>query len=102
MFCALTPFQLSLYQYFLTSPEGKATLRGKGAQPLKAINLLRQIVNHPALVNLPEALPGSESLWPEDYDHKSLSSRGVFNPAYGGKMLVLYRFVLLFLAFSLY
>jgi DNA repair and recombination RAD54-like protein len=40
VFCNLAPFQLDLYNHFITSPDIKALLRGKGSQPLKAIGLL--------------------------------------------------------------
>lgn len=39
VFCRLAPFQLALYNYFITSPEIQALLRGKGSQPLKAIGI---------------------------------------------------------------
>ncbi|RNJ53792.1 DNA-dependent ATPase protein rad54 [Verticillium nonalfalfae] len=93
VFCNLAPFQLDLYNYFLTSPDIQALLRGKGSQPLKAINILKKLCNHPDLLNLNDDLPGSENCWPDDYVPKD--ARGHRNrevkPWYSGKMQVLDR-----------
>ncbi len=92
VFCNLAPFQLDLYNYFITSPEIKALLRGKGSQPLKAIGMLKKLCNHPDLLNLPDDLPGCESLWPEDYVTKEARGRDRdIKPWYSGKMQVLDR-----------
>lgn len=92
VFCNLAPFQLDLYNYFITSPDIQALLRGKGSQPLKAIGMLKKLCNHPDLLNLGEDLPGSEQYWPEDYVPKDARGRDRdVKPWYSGKMQVLDR-----------
>ncbi|RKF76930.1 DNA repair protein rhp54 [Golovinomyces cichoracearum] len=92
VFCRLSPFQLNLYNLFITSPQIQALLRGKGSQPLKAIGMLKKLCNHPDLLKLPEDLPGSENLWPEDYVPKEARGRDRdVRPHYSGKMQVLDR-----------
>lgn len=92
VFCTLSPFQLALYRLFITSPEIQKLLRGVGSQPLKAINILQKLCNHPDLLNLPEDLPGCEKILPEGYQMKGQggTSRTV-NCEYSGKFLVLER-----------
>lgn len=92
VFCHLAPFQLDLYNYFITSPDIKALLRGKGSQPLKAINILKKLCNHPDLLNLAEDLPGSEKCYPDDYVPREARGRDRDpKPWYSGKMQVLDR-----------
>ncbi|EPQ65528.1 DNA-dependent ATPase [Blumeria graminis f. sp. tritici 96224] len=92
VFCNLAPFQLDLYNLFITSPEIQALLRGKGSQPLKAIGMLKKLCNHPDLLKLPDDLPGSQNLWPEDYVPKDSRGRDrEFKAHYSGKMQVLDR-----------
>lgn len=98
VFCHLSEFQLSLYRLFITSPEIKALLRGTESQPLKAINILKKLCNHPDLLNLPEDLKGSESLLPPDYRAAKGGGGGRGsdrNPAirseWSGKFIVLER-----------
>ncbi|CAI4213329.1 unnamed protein product [Parascedosporium putredinis] len=92
VFCNLAPFQLGLYNYFITSPNIQALLRGKGSQPLKAINILKKLCNHPDLLNLADDLPGSEECFPEDYVPKESRGRDRdIKPWYSGKMQVLDR-----------
>ena len=67
MFCGLSDFQLELYRLFIRSPEIKALLRGANSQPLKAINILKKLCNHPELLDLPKDLHGSDSLIPEGF-----------------------------------
>ncbi|KAJ3555036.1 hypothetical protein NP233_g12298 [Leucocoprinus birnbaumii] len=100
VFCGLSDFQLSLYRLFITSPEIKALLRGTESQPLKAINLLKKLCNHPDLLNLPDDLKGSENLLPKDYAAAKGAGGGRGadrNPPvrseWGGKFLVLERFL---------
>ncbi|XP_006458054.1 hypothetical protein AGABI2DRAFT_183150 [Agaricus bisporus var. bisporus H97] len=99
VFCHLSDFQLSLYRLFITSPDIKALLRGTESQPLKAINLLKKLCNHPDLLDLPSELKGSENLLPPDYTGtKGGGGRGGDrNPAvrseWGGKFIVLERFL---------
>ena len=98
VFCGLSEFQLALYRLFITSPEIKALLRGTNSQPLKAINILKKLCNHPELLDLPGDLYGSEKLLPEGYGGAGQSarekerSRGV-RCDWGGKFVVLERFV---------
>lgn len=92
VFCNLAPFQLDLYNYFLTSPDIQALLRGKGSQPLKAIGILKKLCNHPDLLDLVNDLPGSEEHYPDDYVPKEARGRDRdIKPWYSGKMQVLDR-----------
>jgi len=100
VFCGLSDFQLALYQLFITSPDIKALLRGKESQPLKAINVLKKLCNHPELLDLPSDLQGSESLIPAGFvgakerltggSGKGGSGPGV-NCEWSGKFVVLER-----------
>lgn len=92
VFCKLAPFQLDLYNYFISSPDIKALLRGKGSQPLKAIGMLKKLCNHPDLLNLPDDLPGCEKHFPEDYVPKGSRGRDIeIRSWYSGKFQVLDR-----------
>ncbi|KAK4244728.1 P-loop containing nucleoside triphosphate hydrolase protein [Corynascus novoguineensis] len=92
VFCNLAPFQLALYNYFITSPDIQALLRGKGSQPLKAIGILKKLCNHPDLLDLAADLPGCEQYWPEDYVPREARGRDRdIRPWYSGKMQVLDR-----------
>ncbi|CAO1616307.1 unnamed protein product [Sympodiomycopsis kandeliae] len=90
VFCKMAPFQLDLYRLFIRSPDIKRLLRGTGSQPLKAINILKKLCNHPDLLNLDEELPGSRDLWPEGYVPRD---RRDVHTEYSGKMMVLERFL---------
>ena len=103
VFCHLSDFQLSLYRLFITSPEIKALLRGVDSQPLKAINILKKLCNHPDLLNLAEDLKGSEKLLPPDYAVVKGGGRGsgrnpVIRSEWGGKFVVLERLVVFHLS----
>jgi DNA repair and recombination RAD54-like protein len=97
VFCGLSDFQLSLYRLFIQSPDIKALLRGVNSQPLKAINILKKLCNHPELLDLPNDLQGSENLIPEGFCGAGASARdrgrnqGV-RCDWGGKFVVLERF----------
>lgn len=92
VFCNMAPFQKSLYQHFLKSPDIKSLLKGKGSQPLKAIGMLKKLCNHPDLLNLPEDLPGCESVFPDDFVQKDARGRDRdVKPWYSGKFMVLDR-----------
>lgn len=96
VFCGLSDFQLSLYRLFISSPEIKALLRGAHSQPLKAINILKKLCNHPELLNLPEDLKGCEHLIPEGFagagaTSKQKSKNQTVRCDWGGKFLVLER-----------
>lgn len=96
VFCGLSEFQLALYRLFISSPEIKALLRGVNSQPLKAINILKKLCNHPELLDLPKDLHGSDDLIPEGFGGAGQSSRekgrqqGV-RCEWSGKFLVLER-----------
>ena len=98
VFCGLSDFQLALYRLFIQSPDIKALLRGANSQPLKAINILKKLCNHPELLDLPNDLQGSENLLPEGFCGAGSSARdrgrnqGV-RCDWGGKFVVLERFV---------
>jgi DNA repair and recombination RAD54-like protein len=97
VFCRLSDFQLSLYRHFITSPEIKALLRGQDSQPLKAINILKKLCNHPELLNLPDDLKGSESLIPEGFGGAGANARDkgrnqTVRCDWGGKFMVLDRY----------
>jgi DNA repair and recombination RAD54-like protein len=103
VFCNLSEFQLKLYRLFIVAPEIKALLRGTESQPLKAINILKKLCNHPELLNLPEDLKGSESLIPEGFCGPDQAASGrsrdrssaPVHCEWSGKFIVLERFVTL-------
>ena len=89
VFCRPSALQAKLYNLFVTSKDVQRLLRGKDSQPLKAIGLLRKLVNHPDLLNLPEDLPGSENVLPDDYMGKGRDR--TVDCSYSGKFVVLER-----------
>ncbi|KAG2020202.1 SNF2-family ATP dependent chromatin remodeling factor snf21 [Coprinopsis cinerea AmutBmut pab1-1] len=100
VFCGLSDFQLALYRLFITSPEIKALLRGTESQPLKAINILKKLCNHPELLDLPKDLKGSDHLIPEGFvgAGQQQQGRGAGRNVgvrcdWSGKFLVLERFL---------
>ncbi|TFY63289.1 hypothetical protein EVJ58_g3339 [Rhodofomes roseus] len=98
VFCGLSEFQLSLYRLFISSPEIQALLRGADSQPLKAINILKKLCNHPELLDLPKDLRGSEKLLPADFTGAGSSARSkgrdqTVHCQWGGKFVVLERFL---------
>ncbi|THU88409.1 DNA repair protein, SNF2 family [Dendrothele bispora CBS 962.96] len=96
VFCGLSQFQLSLYRLFISSPAIKALLRGTESQPLKAINILKKLCNHPELLDLPNDLKGSEHLVPEGFCGPNSTNKGrnqTIRCDWSGKFLVLERFL---------
>ncbi|CED82075.1 dna repair snf2 family [Phaffia rhodozyma] len=93
VFCSLAPLQLALYRHFIKSPDIRKLLRGTGSQPLKAIGILKKLCNHPDLLDLSKDLQGCEDLLPENYEKDKRASRGPIHSEYGGKFLVLERFL---------
>ncbi|KAH9001179.1 DNA repair protein SNF2 family [Lactarius akahatsu] len=100
VFCGLSDFQLSLYKLFISSPEIQALLRGVDSQPLKAINILKKLCNHPELLDLPNDLYGSERLIPEGFQGsgqqagaKSRDRNPSVHCEWSGKFMVLERFL---------
>ena len=105
VFCGLSDFQLALYRLFIHSPDIKALLRGANSQPLKAINILKKLCNHPELLDLPNDLQGSEKLIPDGFCGAGASTRdrgrnqGV-RCDWGGKFVVLERSVIFLISAS--
>ncbi|KAF6764069.1 SNF2 family domain-containing protein [Ephemerocybe angulata] len=99
VFCNLSEFQLQLYRLFIVAPEIKALLRGKESQPLKAINVLKKLCNHPELLNLPDDLKGCDNLIPEGFCGPNQQAQGRGNrnndvhTEWSGKFVVLERLV---------
>ncbi|KAH7105326.1 SNF2 family domain-containing protein [Auriculariales sp. MPI-PUGE-AT-0066] len=103
VFCQPSELQTSLYRLFISSPEIKKLLRGQGSQPLKAINILKKLCNHPELLDLPNDLHGSESLIPEGFVGATpdgatpytgrRQERRMLNCSWGGKFAILERFL---------
>lgn len=93
VFCDLSPFQKSLYNHFISSPEIKRLLRGTGSQPLKAIGLLRKLCTHPDLLDLPSDIEGCEDVLPEEFVPKDMRGRGEreVKTWWSGKLTVLER-----------
>ncbi|KAK4053250.1 DNA-dependent ATPase protein rad54 [Microbotryomycetes sp. JL221] len=92
VFCSLSPLQLELYKFFMQAPSTKAMLSGQGSQPLKAITILRKLVNHPDLLSFDDGdLPGAEQLFPEGYDPRD--KRRLIDASLSGKMALLDRFL---------
>jgi DNA repair and recombination RAD54-like protein len=58
---------------------------------LQAITMLKKLVNHPDLLNLPEEMRGSEDVLPPHY-HTQGRHR-IVSPEFSGKMMVLDRYV---------
>ncbi|KAI0797951.1 DNA repair protein, SNF2 family [Abortiporus biennis] len=98
VFCHLSDFQLELYRLFIKSPEIQALLRGTDSQPLKAINILKKLCNHPELLDLPNDLRGSDHLIPEGFSGAGATAREkgrniTVHTEWSGKFLVLERFL---------
>lgn len=95
VFVGLSPMQKKLYEHFITSPEIKKLLKGVGSQPLKAIDMLKKLCNHPDLLSLPEDLLGSENILPEDYvsSNEGGGRNREIQTWFSGKFSVLERFL---------
>ncbi len=96
VFCRPSNLQLELYRLFIKSPEIQALLRGTDSQPLKAINILKKLCNHPELLDLPSDLRGSDHLIPEGFSGAGSSARERgrntdVHCEWSGKFLVLER-----------
>lgn len=90
----MSKVQTALYRLFITSPEIQKLLRGTGSQPLKAINILQKLCNHPDLLNLPDDLPGCQDVLPDDYQMKGAGGSARYvDCSYSGKFMVLERYV---------
>ena len=81
-----------------TIPEIQALLRGKDSQPLKAINILKKLCNHPELLDLPGDLRGSDKLLPPDFNGAGASAKNrgrdqTVHCEWSGKFVVLERCV---------
>ncbi|SCZ98563.1 BZ3500_MvSof-1268-A1-R1_Chr3-1g05466 [Microbotryum saponariae] len=94
VFCALSPFQLALYQRFMHAPETKKLLRGQGSQPLKAITILRKLCNHPDLLDFDEDVPNVDDLFPPGYNPREKRPRyKILETELSGKLAVVDRFL---------
>ncbi|KAF8350633.1 DNA repair protein, SNF2 family [Amanita rubescens] len=96
VFCGLSELQLSLYRLFISSPEIKALLRGTNSQPLKAINILKKLCNHPQLLDLPNDLRGSDHIIPPGFTGAGATGKGRSQEVHcewSGKFIVLERFL---------
>ena len=96
VFCRPSGLQLALYRLFISSPECQSLLRGTNSQPLKAINILKKLCNHPELLDLPGDLRGSEKLLPDDFNGAGSNARDkgrnqTVHCEWSGKFLVLER-----------
>lgn len=101
VFCRPSELQLALYRLFISSPEIQALLRGTNSQPLKAINILKKLCNHPELLDLPGDLRGSEKLLPEGFSGAGAGANSrdkgrnqSVNCEWSGKFMVLERCVI--------
>lgn len=92
VFCELSDFQKSLYNRYTDSKTISRLLKGKGAQPLKAVDVLKKLCTHPDLLDLPADIDGSEDCFPEDFvpKHKRGRDREI-KSWYSGKFMVLER-----------
>lgn len=103
VFCRPSELQLSLYRLFISSSEIQKLLRGKGSQPLKAINILKKLCNHPGLLDLPKDLVGSEKLLPDNYTGAATTTTNLggreraqtMDCQLSGKFVLLERYVLM-------
>ncbi|KAI0685161.1 DNA repair protein SNF2 family [Cytidiella melzeri] len=98
VFCRPSNLQLELYRLFIKSPVIQALLRGIDSQPLKAINILKKLCNHPELLDLPGDLHGSDHLIPEGFNGAGASARDRgrnqdVHCEWSGKFTVLERFL---------
>jgi DNA repair and recombination RAD54-like protein len=93
VFCNLSEFQRKIYQHFVTTPEIRNLERGGViSQPLKAIDKLKKLCNHPDLLNLPEDIPGCENILPDDFVPKGSRGRDKeVKTWHSGKFTVLER-----------
>lgn len=95
VFVGLSPLQKALYKHFITSPEIKKLLKGVGSQPLKAIDMLKKLCNHPDLLNLPDDIDGCERVLPDDYvsSNEGSGRNREIQTWFSGKFSVLERFL---------
>lgn len=95
VFVGLSPMQKALYEHFITSPDIKKLLKGVGSQPLKAIDMLKKLCNHPDLLNLPGDIEGCERALPDDYvsSNESAGRNREIQTWFSGKFSVLERFL---------
>ena len=88
VFCALSPFQVALYERLVKSPEVRATISASSANPLVVIGMFQKLVNHLDLLDV-SGMPGIEDVMPDGY-HPGDKRRDL-SLAFSGKMLVLER-----------
>ncbi|CCJ29865.1 unnamed protein product [Pneumocystis jirovecii] len=90
VFCNLSPFQKDLYKSFVSSREVNNLVKGIGNQPLKAIDFLKKLCNHPTLLDIENDLKQFEHCFPNDFIPKNSKDRDI-KIWYSGKMMVLDR-----------
>ncbi|KAG5438349.1 hypothetical protein PCANB_002837 [Pneumocystis canis] len=90
VFCNLSPLQKDLYQAFISSREVNNLFKGNGSQPLKAIDFLKKLCNHPSLLEAQDDLKGFEQHFLNHSTSNSKKDKDV-KILYSGKMIVLDR-----------
>ena len=88
VFCAPSPFQISLYQLVTKSPEVRGAIKESGKNPLVAIGMFQKLCAHPDLLDLSN-IPNLKESLPEGYD--PFDRRRELMPEFSGKLLVLER-----------
>ncbi|KAG4304787.1 hypothetical protein PORY_001840 [Pneumocystis oryctolagi] len=92
IFCNLTSFQKDLYQSLISSREVNNIVKGTGSQPLKAIDFLKKLCNHPDLLDVEDDLKNFKHCFPDDFISKGLKDRDKdMKIWYSGKMILLDR-----------
>lgn len=94
VFCNLSEFQEKLYTHYQKSSEVSKLLKEDGGnKSLQAITMLKKLCNHPDLLNLPDAIKGSEKLFGDVYvpKHNRSSRDRTIDVTLSGKLLVLDR-----------
>lgn len=92
VFCNLSHFQRDLYQNFVSSREVNNLVKGIGSQPLKAIDFLKKLCNHPSLLDSDNDLKGYNNCFSNNFAYNNMKRRDddikILN---SGKMMVLDR-----------
>ncbi|KTW27723.1 hypothetical protein T552_02163 [Pneumocystis carinii B80] len=92
VFCNLSPFQKELYQKFISSCEINNLIKGIESGPLKAIDFLKKLCNHPSLLDLKEDMKEYEHYFPKDFISKNARGKSDdIRIEYSGKMMLLDR-----------
>lgn len=90
-FVGLSDFQRALYEKFINVEQRNSLIK---MQPLKAIDHLKKLCTHPDLLDLPQDIPGSLLLIPEDYQSLEDGGRGrEIQTWFSAKFSILERFI---------